>query len=116
MDTQTKEPSKNTSNEVYKENKGNNHNESQQIISAPPHQKSADQEEIDALKDSYDDFLYVSKAFSNCAINSLIAKARLYGLNPAPINGARVLELGSSCGGTISSLKRCTIQKQLSQA
>ena len=39
MDTQTKEPSKNTSNEVYKEN---NHNESQQIISAPPHQKSAD--------------------------------------------------------------------------
>ena len=35
MDTQTKEPSKTTSNEVYKENKGNNHNESQQIISAP---------------------------------------------------------------------------------
>lgn len=103
MDTQTKEPSKNTSNEVYKENKENNHNESQQIISAPPHQKSVDQEEIDALKDSYDDFLYVSKAFSNCAINSLIAKARLYGLNPAPIKGARVLE-------------RCTIQKQLSQA
>jgi len=101
MDTQTKEPSKNTSNEVYKENKENNHNESQQIISAPPHQKSADQEEIDALKDSYDDFLYVSKAFSNCAINSLIAKARLYGLNPAPIKGARVLELGSSCGGNI---------------
>jgi len=75
MDTQTKEPSKNTSNEVYKENKENNHNESQQTISAPPHQKSADQEEIDALKDSYNDFLYVSKAFSNCAINSLIAKA-----------------------------------------
>ena len=42
MDTQTKEPSKNTSNEVYKENKENNHNESQQIISAPPHQKSTD--------------------------------------------------------------------------
>ena len=59
MDTQTKEPSKNTSNEVYKENKENNHNESQQIISAPPHQKSTDQEEIDALKDSYDDFLYI---------------------------------------------------------
>ena len=72
MDTQTKELSKNTSNEVYKENKENNHNESQQIISAPPHQKSTDQKEIDALKDSYDDFLYVSKAFSNCAINSFI--------------------------------------------
>lgn len=116
MDTQTKEPSKNTSNEVYKENKGNNHNESQQIISAPPHQKSADQEEIDALKDSYDDFLYVSKAFSNCAINSLIAKARLYGLNPAPINGAPVSSSLAPLVVAISSLKRCTIQKQLSQA
>ena len=96
MDTQAKEPSKNTLNEVYKENEATNHNESHQTISAPPHQKSADQEGIDALNDSYDGFLYVSKAFSNCAINSLIAKARLYGLEPAPIKGARVLELGSS--------------------
>lgn len=100
MDTQPKE----TYKCIYKENtegilKGNS-NEGQSIC-PPPHQASTDQADIEALKDSYDDFLYVSKAFANCSINSLIATARIYGLDPAPIKGARVLELGSSCGGNI---------------
>ena len=59
------------------------------------------QEKIEELKESYDNFLYVSKAFSNTNINSLQARGRLYGLSPAPLKGARVLELGSSCGGNI---------------
>ena len=59
------------------------------------------QEKIEELKESYDNFLYVSKAFSNTNINSLQARGRLYGLSPASLKGARVLELGSSCGGNI---------------
>ena len=100
MDTQQKEAYK----DIYKETtedilKGNS-NEGQSI-SPPSHPASNAQAGIEALKDSYDDFLYVSKAFANCSINSLIATARIYGLDPAPIKGARVLELGSSCGGNI---------------
>ena len=100
METQAKETYKG----IYKETtegilKGNS-NEGQSIC-PPLHQASTDQADIEALKDSYDDFLYVSKAFANCSINSLIATARIYGLDPAPIKGARVLELGSSCGGNI---------------
>lgn len=100
MDTQPIETYKG----IYKETtegilKGNS-NEGQSIC-PPPHQASTDQADIEALKDSYDDFLYVSKAFANCSINSLIATARIYGLDPAPIKRARVLELGSSCGGNI---------------
>ena len=45
------------------------------------------QEKIEELKESYDNFLYVSKAFSNTNINSLQARARLYGLSPAPLKG-----------------------------
>jgi len=100
MDTQPKEVHKG----IYKEStedilKGSS-NEGQSI-SPPSHQAPTAQADIEALKDSYDDFLYVSKAFASCSINSLIATARIYGLDPTPINGARVLELGSSCGGNI---------------
>ena len=56
---------------------------------------------INELKDSYDSFLYVSKPFSSTNINNLQAKAKMYGLTPAPIKGARVLELGASCGGNL---------------
>lgn len=59
------------------------------------------QEAIEELKASYDNFLYVSKAFSNTCISALMAKARIYGLDPVPVEEARVLELGSSCGGNI---------------
>lgn len=65
------------------------------------HITSIDQSKIEALKESYDDFLYVSKAFSNTCITSLMAKALIYGLDPVPVEDARVLELGSSCGGNI---------------
>ena len=72
-----------------------------QHIAPPAHDITEAQAEIDELKDSYDNFLYVSKAFPNTNINSLLAKGKIYGLNPAPLKGARVLELGSSCGGNI---------------
>ena len=39
--------------------------------------------------------------FSSTNINNLQAKAKLYGLNPAPLKGARILELGASCGGNL---------------
>lgn len=96
MDKQPKD----TYKDIYKEGLEQN-NTVGQSISPPPHQASTDQADIEALKDSYDDFLYVSKAFATCSINSLIATARIYGLDPTPIKGARVLELGSSCGGNI---------------
>ena len=72
-----------------------------QHIAPPAHDIAEAQAEIDELKDSYDNFLYVSKAFPNTNINSLLAKSKIYGLNPASLKGARVLELGSSCGGNI---------------
>lgn len=72
-----------------------------QHIAPPAHDIAEAQAEIDELKDSYDNFLYVSKAFPNTNINSLLAKGKIYGLNPASLKGARVLELGSSCGGNI---------------
>ena len=100
MDTQPKEAYKDIYIETTEDIIKGNSNKGQSI-SPPPHQVSSDQAGIEALKDSYDDFLYVSKAFASCSINSLIATARIYGLDPAPIKGARVLELGSSCGGNI---------------
>ena len=65
------------------------------------HITSIDQSKIEELKESYDNLIYVSKAFSNTCINSLMARARIYGLSPVPIKEARVLELGCSCGGNI---------------
>ena len=85
------------------------------IIANNPNISEELQVNINEVKDSYDSFLYVSKPFSSTNINNLQAKAKLYGLNPAPLKGARILELGASCGA-ISSRKHCTIQKQLSQA
>ncbi len=72
-----------------------------QTIMSPKIAMDQVQETIEKLKESYDTFLYISKAFSNTNINSLQARGRLYGLSPAPLKGARVLELGSSCGGNI---------------
>ena len=71
MDTQPKEAHKDIK-DIYKETtedilKGNSGEG--QSISPPPHQASTDQAGIEALKDSYDDFLYVSKAFASCSIN-----------------------------------------------
>ena len=77
------------------------HSDTKQTIMPPKIEMDQVQETIEELKESYDTFLYVSKAFSNTNINSLQARGRLYGLSPAPLKGARVLELGSSCGGNI---------------
>ena len=43
-----------------------------QHIAPPAHDIAEAQAEIDELKDSYDNFLYVSKAFPNTNINSLL--------------------------------------------
>ena len=58
-----------------------------QHIAPPAHDITEAQAGIDELKDSYDNFLYVSKAFPNTNINSLLAKGKIYGLNPAPLKG-----------------------------
>ena len=71
------------------------------IIASNPNISEELQVNINEVKDSYDSFLYVSKPFSSTNINNLQAKAKLYGLNPAPLKGARILELGASCGGNL---------------
>ena len=71
------------------------------IIANNPDISEELQVNINEVKDSYDSFLYVSKPFSSTNINNLQAKAKLYGLNPAPLKGARILELGTSCGGNL---------------
>lgn len=71
------------------------------IIANNPDISEELQVNINEVKDSYDSFLYVSKPFSSTNINNLQAKAKLYGLNPAPLKGARILELGASCGGNL---------------
>lgn len=71
------------------------------IIANNPDISEELQVNINEVKDSYDSFLYVSKPFSSTNINNLQAKAKLYGLNPAPLKGTRILELGASCGGNL---------------
>ena len=56
---------------------------------------------IEHLKNSYDELVYPSKSFGVTSINSLEAKAKLWGLDPVPAKEARVLELGCSMGGNI---------------
>ena len=58
-------------------------------------------EVIEHLKNSYNELVYPSKSFGVTSINSLEAKAKLWGLNPVPAKEARVLELGCSMGGNI---------------
>ncbi|MCI4078557.1 methyltransferase, partial [Klebsiella pneumoniae] len=57
--------------------------------------------DVSNIKNSYDDLMYESGAFSQTAINNLEARARLMGLQPAPAANAKVLELGCSMGGNI---------------
>lgn len=56
--------------------------------------------DVSNIKNSYDDLMYESKAFSQTAINALEARARMMGLKPAAAK-AKVLELGCSMGGNI---------------
>ena len=48
-------------------------------------------EVIEHLKNSYNELVYPSKSFGVTSINSLEAKAKLWGLNPVPAKEARVL-------------------------
>ncbi|AHE94185.1 methyltransferase regulatory domain-containing protein [Campylobacter fetus] len=53
------------------------------------------------IKKTYDDFPYKSKPFANSSIYKLESIATLLGLSPAPVNNARVLEIGCSFGGNL---------------
>lgn len=88
-------------NKNKKNKKAKTNAEAKQIVSTSSVISEKLQGDIDELKNSYDSFLYVSKPFSSTNINNLQAKAKMYGLNPVPLKGARVLELGASCGGNI---------------
>lgn len=88
-------------NKNKKNKKTKTNAEEKQVVSTSSVISEKLQGDIDELKNSYDSFLYVSKPFSSTNINNLQAKAKMYGLNPVPLKGARVLELGASCGGNI---------------
>lgn len=72
-----------------------------QAVVGSPASHMAEPSEISDIKNSYDDLMYESGAFSQTAINNLEARARLMGLQPAPAANAKVLELGCSMGGNI---------------
>lgn len=72
-----------------------------QTVVGSPASHMAEPSEISDIKNSYDDLMYESGAFSQTAINNLEARARLMGLQPAPAANAKVLELGCSMGGNI---------------
>ena len=88
-------------NKNKKNKKTKTNAEEKQVVSTSSVISEKLQGDIDELKNSYDSFLYVSKPFSSTNINNLQAKAKMYGLKPVPLKGARVLELGASCGGNI---------------
>lgn len=54
-----------------------------------------------AISDTYDETPYTSNAFAQTAPGHLRAVAHLYGLDSAPLEKARVLELGSAAGGNL---------------
>ena len=72
-----------------------------QTVVGSPASHIAEPSEISDIKNSYDDLMYESKAFSQTAINALEARARMMGLKPAAAVNAKVLELGCSMGGNI---------------
>ena len=72
-----------------------------QTVVGSPASHIAEPSEISDIKNSYDDLMYESKAFSQTAINALEARARMMGLKPAAAAKAKVLELGCSMGGNI---------------
>lgn len=54
-----------------------------------------------AISDAYDETPYTSNPFANTAPGHLRAVAHLFGLETAPLDGARVLELGCAAGGNL---------------
>lgn len=53
------------------------------------------------LVTSYDDVPYESHPFAQSHPDRLATMARLFGMDPAPVTGCRVLELGCASGGNI---------------
>ena len=49
----------------------------------------------------YDEFAYVSRAHPQTHPSRLAALAKLFGMQPAPLSGCRVLELGCASGGNL---------------
>lgn len=72
-----------------------------QTVVGSPTSHMAEPSEISDIKNSYDDLMYESGAFSQTAINNLEALAHMMGLKPAAAAKAKVLELGCSMGGNI---------------
>lgn len=56
---------------------------------------------VDALRSDYDQTPYVSNSFPQSAPGTLAAVAHLFGLAPADVGTARVLEIGCAAGGNI---------------
>ncbi|MGH2633519.1 MAG: hypothetical protein ACRDG3_08925, partial [Tepidiformaceae bacterium] len=57
--------------------------------------------EPDAEPVSYEDVLYEGVALPSTHPQHLATMGRLFGMNPAPAAGCRVLELGCGTGGNI---------------
>jgi methyltransferase-like protein/2-polyprenyl-3-methyl-5-hydroxy-6-metoxy-1,4-benzoquinol methylase len=55
----------------------------------------------DALAASYDDFPYESRPFIDAHPDRLATMAILFGITPAPVETARVLEIGCAAGGNL---------------
>ncbi|MCC7041140.1 MAG: class I SAM-dependent methyltransferase [Burkholderiales bacterium] len=55
----------------------------------------------EAIRDSYNEIPYESHAFPQTHPDHLNVIARLFGMQPAPLRGARVLELGCGSGGNL---------------
>lgn len=55
----------------------------------------------DQVAQTYNEVPYTSKVFSSCQPTRLHALAKIKGLNPAPLENAKVLEIGCSFGGNL---------------
>src|SRR5688500_11044518 len=51
---------------------------------------------------SYDEVPYSSHPYSQTHPNRLAVMSTLFGMRPAPVDGCRVLELGSASGGNLT--------------
>ena len=58
----------------------------------------------DALRNTYDELPYESHAFPQTHPDRLSVIARLFGMQPAPLEGCRVLELGCGNGANIIAM------------
>lgn len=62
---------------------------------------------------TYDDVPYESLPFAQSHPDRMATIAKLFGLNPAPIDNCRILELGSAAGGHIIPIAYCYPKSQV---